>query len=97
MRSLQFSVILYYKREILPRQSADRERRFRHPKFCPPLAQPLGADHYDGGTIMMGGGRGGDKNKNRAGETERKKIRASKTLKNKFLQRLFNRENYKLK
>jgi hypothetical protein len=51
-----------------------------------------------GGPLKNDGGRnGGDKNKNRSGETERKKIRASKTLKNKFLLRLFNRENYKLK
>jgi hypothetical protein len=42
----------------------------------------------------MGGG-GESKNKNRAGETE-KKIRARKKFKKKFVQRLFNRENYKL-
>jgi hypothetical protein len=46
----------------------------------------------------MGGG--GSKNKNRAGETEsrkKKKIRAPKKFEKKFVQRLFNRENYKLK
>ena len=44
---------------------------------------------------MGGGGGGKSKNKNRAGETERK-IRARKKFKKKFVQRHFNRENYKL-
>jgi hypothetical protein len=43
----------------------------------------------------MGGGGGKSKNKNRAGETE-KKIRAPEMFEKKFVQRLFNRENYKL-
>jgi hypothetical protein len=43
---------------------------------------------------VMGGG-GGDKNKNRAGKTERK-FAHQKSLKKKFVQRLFNRENYQL-
>jgi hypothetical protein len=35
------------------------------------------------------------KNKNHARETERKKTRAPKNFEKKFVQRLFNRENYK--
>jgi hypothetical protein len=43
-------------------------------------------------------GEGGEKaKKNRAGETERKKNRTPRKFEKKFVQRLFNRENYKLK
>jgi hypothetical protein len=42
----------------------------------------------------MGGG--GGKRKNQAGETEEKKFEHEQSLKKKFVQRLFNRENYKL-
>jgi hypothetical protein len=45
--------------------------------------------------VMGGGGGGKSKNKNRAGETEKKNC-APKKFKKKFVQRLFNRENYKL-
>jgi hypothetical protein len=37
------------------------------------------------------------KQKNRAGETERKTFVHQESLEKKFVQRLFNRENYKLK
>jgi hypothetical protein len=42
----------------------------------------------------MGGG--GSKNKNRAGETEKKQLVHQKRFEKKFVQRLFNRENYKM-
>jgi hypothetical protein len=42
------------------------------------------------------GGRG-SKNKNCAGETERKKFVHQKKFEKIFVQRLLNRENYKLK
>ena len=52
---------------------------------------------HKGRTIrkVMGGGGGGGKSKNRAGGTEKKFVH-QKSLKKKFVQRLFNRENYKL-
>jgi hypothetical protein len=46
---------------------------------------------------MGGGGRGGAKIKIVQGKQKEKKFVHQKSLRNKFVQRLFNRENYKLK
>ena len=55
----------------------------------------LGADHWKSDGGGGGGGEAKAKIKIEQGKQE-KKIRARKKLKKKFVQKLFNRENYKL-